>query len=378
MLKPFDKPVFVAKPILPDLTNLGSDIQAICESGWLTNHGAYHNKLETKLAEVLGVSNVSVVNNGTIGLLIALRALEVREGEVITTPFTFPATPHAISWNGLTPVFCDITPDTYCIDPKKIESQITSKTKAIMGVHVFGYPCEVEAIQAIADAYGLKVIYDAAHAFKTTINENPISQYGDISVFSFHATKLYHSIEGGCLSYSDGDLERTIYLLRNFGIKDEETVVDVGINGKLNEIQAAVGLLLLDKVEEERNLRAKVYQKYSNSLSKLSGVVLPDMGGDFSNSYQYYPVRIIEGEAGVSRDYVYEKLKSYNVMARKYFYPLCSEYSPYKNLPSSAISNLPVANMIKNEILCLPFYGELNSEKAEMIGEIINKIVERA
>lgn len=371
----FDKPIFITTPLLPDEILLQKKIHQIWKTKWITNHGRFHNELEEKMGQVLGSPNVSVVNNGTIALLIALRALGIRSGEVITTPFTFPATPHAISWNNLKPVFCDINPDTFCIDANKIEQHITSETKAIMGVHVFGFPCEVEKIQTIADKHKLKVIYDAAHAFKTTIHGKPIGTFGDISCFSFHATKLFHSIEGGCLAYNDKSLKETVYLLRNFGIQDEETVLDIGINGKMNEIQAAVGLLVLDLVEEERRKRALVNDSYRRHLQDIDGLIMPSMPQHVDDSYQYFPIRIIASKAGHSRDYLHQELKKYNVISRKYFYPLCSDYAPYQDLPSSAIENLPIANAIKSEILCLPLYGDLGISSTEKICDIIKQIL---
>lgn len=373
-LKPFDSPIFVTRPILPDLNAVHEKLEAIWASQWLTNHGHFHNELEARLEQELGVGGVSVVNNGTIGLLIALRALDIREGEVITTPFTFAATPHAISWNGLDPVFCDIRPDTYCIDASKIEPLITERTKAILGVHVFGFPCEVDAIEQVANKYGLKVIYDAAHAFLSSIGGQPISRFGDVSVFSFHATKLFHSVEGGCLAYNDPALREAIYLLRNFGIRDEDTVVDIGINGKLNEVQAAVGLLVLDMVEQERELRAKVHQTYMRRLVDIDGLILPEQPAGTVDSFQYFPIRVVAEKLACNRDQLHEQLKQYNVITRKYFYPLCSDYSPYRDLPSSSAAHLPIANQIKSEVLCLPYYGGLADGQAERICDIIRHL----
>lgn len=372
---PFDKPVYVARPVLPDRKKYFEMLDSVWASQQLTNHGSLHNALEARLSESLGVPGLSLVNNGTIGLLIALRALDIREGEVITTPFTFPATPHAISWNGLDIVFCDIRPDTYCIDPEKIEEKITDKTRAILGVHVFGFPCDVEKIQAIADRYGLKVIYDAAHAFMTTIQDKPVSAFGDVSVFSFHATKLFHCVEGGALAYSDPALRKAIYLLRNFGIQNEETVVDVGINGKMNELQAAMGLLNIDLVENERARRQEIYNVYSSELAGVKGIILPVMTEGVTNSLQYFPVRIVESETGVSRDFIYNELKKYNIFARKYFYPLCSDYDPYTELASSSPDNLPVANQVQQEILCLPFYGDMGVNVALKISHCIKALI---
>lgn len=374
----FQKPIYITTPLLPDEQLLQRSIKSIWDSKWLTNHGRFHNLFEGKIKTRLNAQNVSVVNNGTIGLMIALRALGIRSGEVITTPFTFAATPHAISWNNLKPVFCDINLETFCIDADKIEQHITKETKAILAVHVFGNPCDVEKIQAIAKKYHLKVIYDAAHAFNSTLNGNPIGNYGDISCFSFHATKLFHSIEGGCLTYNQEALKDTIYLLRNFGIQNEDSVVDIGLNGKMNEVQAAVGLLVLDMIDEERRKRTLIYDTYHKHLSDIEGLILPSMPAHCSNSYQYFPIRVRGSLTGIcSRDYLFNALKAYNVISRKYFYPLCSDYTPYQELPSSRRENLPVANIIKDEILCLPFYGDLTVESAEKICDIIRDIMSK-
>ena len=330
--------------------------------------------LEFELQKTLKVPNISVFNNGTIALLVALRTLNIREGEIITTPFTFPATAHTISWNGLQPVFCDIEPETMTIDADKIEALITKDTKAILGVHVYGFPCNIEKIQQIANKYDLKVIYDAAHCFTTEINKMGIGTFGDISMFSFHATKLFNTIEGGCLTYNDASLAETIYLLRNFGIKNEEKVLDIGINGKMNEIQAAIGVLNLELIENEKQKRSIVRKVYEEKLSETEGIYLPKMPDNITNSEQYLVIRIDKNKFGISRDELYLKLQKYNIFSRKYFHPLCSEYESYKTLASSKKENLPVANKIKNEVLCLPFYGDLSTETTEKICDVIKGI----
>jgi len=370
-MKEIDKPVFITQPLLPDLNILKLEIQEIFESKWVTNHGLKHNLLEKKLEDVLKVPNVSVFNNGTIALLTALKALDLPSGsEVITTPFTFAATPHCISWNGLKPVFCDIEPDTMTIDAEKIEELITPDTSAILPVHVYGFPCDVKKIDKIAGKNYLKVIYDGAHAFSTEINGNGIGTFGDITVFSFHATKLFNTLEGGCLTYNDNELKMKIYNLRNFGIKNEEEVVDIGINGKMNEIQAAIGLLNLKLYKEEQLKRMKIKKLYNDQLSNIENIIIPQMPANSSDSYQYFPI-IIGDNFPLSRDQIYEKLKKYNVFTRKYFYPICSDYKTYKNLESSSESNLRVANCLKHKVLCLPYYGNLNSEIIIQICEII-------
>ena len=357
-----NKNIYVTQPLLPKLEDFQIQLEEIWESKQLTNAGCKHNLLEQELQKHLKVPNVSLFNNGTIALLTALKALDLPYGsEVITTPFTFAATPHCISWNGLNPVFCDIEPNTMCIDANKIESLITEKTSAILAVHVYGFPCDVKKIQEIADKYNLKVIYDGAHVFSTEIDGVGIGNFGDITMFSFHATKLFNTVEGGCLTYKDESLVKKIYNLRNFGIQSEELVEEVGINGKMNEIQASVGLLNLNLYKEEQEKRKTLREFYDSELSKIKGIRIPKMPKNTSDSYQYYPI-IIEEDYPLTRNELYDKLKKENIFARKYFYPLCSDYECYKNLPSSCVENLSVANKYKNRVLTLPFYGDLEEE----------------
>lgn len=367
-----EKNIFITQPLLPNINNLFVLLKEIWASKWLTNMGEKHNLLEAELKDTLKVNNLSLFNNGTIALLTALKALDLPCGsEVITTPFTFAATPHCISWNGLMPVFCDVDSNTMTINTDKLEKLITPNTSAILAVHVYGFPCDVEKIEQIAKKYNLKVIYDAAHAFSTEINGKGIGTFGDITMFSFHATKLFNTIEGGCLTYNDEKLAKKIYNLRNFGIQSEELVEDIGLNGKMNELQAAVGLLNLKLFENEKEKRAKLKKRYDKIISKTKGITAPQMPANTTNSYQYYPV-VIGEDYPLSRDELYEKFKSLKIMTRKYFYPLCSDYECYKNLPSSNIVNLPVATDIKNRVLCLPFYGKLEHENVKKIGRIIN------
>jgi dTDP-4-amino-4,6-dideoxygalactose transaminase len=374
MIKGFDSPIYITSPLLPSLDEVQVSLEKIWQSKWLTNHGVFHNEFEERTSKVLNVKNVSIFNNGTIALLVAIRALNIREGEVITTPFTFAATPHCISWNGLQPVFCDVEEDTMTIDSSKIENHITDKTRAILGVHVYGFPCDVEKIQKIANKHNLKVIYDAAHAFSAKINGVPIGRFGDISMFSFHATKLFNSVEGGCLTYNDDKLKEKIYLLRNFGIMNEEFVCDIGMNGKMSEIHAAIGLLNYDKFEGEKEKRKQIYNAYVDRLSKISGIKIPLPGVNLENSYQYFVIRVLEEEFGKNRNFLYDELKKYNVFSRKYFYPLCSDYAPYEKLASSSSDNLAVANVLKEEVLCLPFYGDLSIHDVQKICDIIAEI----
>lgn len=375
--KPFEKPIYITRPILPDLTRFNEKLKDIWGSQWLTNNGPQHRLLEKRLLEILKAPYLSLFNNGTIALIVACQSLRL-SGEVITTPFAFPATPHVLTWNGIKPIFCDIDPVTMNVDAEKIESMITPQTTAILGLHVFGTPCDIPRIQEVADHYGLRVVYDAAHAFDVEIDGTGIGRFGDISMFSFHATKLFHTAEGGALTYSDKDLKPRIDLLKNFGIKNEHEVIMPGINGKMNELQAALGLEVLEEVEKEREKRALLSNAYRQSLEDVEGIaLLPEPRAGIRKSYQYYVIRIVEGRFGLSRDVVYEKLKEYNVFTRKYFYPLCSTYPCYKHLPSSSITNLPVANKVAGEVLALPFYGELSADDITRISSMLKGLREK-
>ena len=365
---------FVTQPLLPNMKDYIKHIYDIWESKWLTNMGAKHNELESKLKDVLKVPFVSLFNNGTIALLTALKAINLPYGsEVITTPFTFAATPHCIAWNNCKPVFCDIEPNTMTIDADKIESFITPNTSAILGVHVYGFPCNVEKIDRIAKKHNLKVIYDAAHAFSTEINGRGIGTFGDITMFSFHATKLFNTIEGGCLTYNDENLERKIYNLRNFGIQSEEIVEDIGINGKMNEFQAAMGLENLKIFREEQNKRKILKNIYDMNLANIKGIRIPKMPNNTTNSYQYYPI-IIEDDYPMNRDELYDKFKSMNIFTRKYFYPACHDYECYKNDLAVKLADLPIVDDIKHKVLCLPYYGELEIEVQDFICKFIKGV----
>ena len=368
-IKPFTHPIYITRPLLPDLYELTKKLQEVWDSQWLTNIGNQHRLLEKKIKNLLNVPNVSLFNNGTIALIVACQSLRL-SGDVITTPFTFPATPHVLTWNSIRPVFCDIDPITMNIDADKIESMITPQTTGILAVHVFGTPCDVEKIQEIADRYGLKVIYDAAHAFQCEIGGVGIGNFGDITMFSFHATKLFHTAEGGALVFKDNNLKGRIDLLKNFGIKNEEEVIMPGINGKMNEIQAALGLVVLDSIEDERNKRKKLLDIYRECLKDIDGISILDERSD-TNSYQYFVMRIDEKVFGKSRDFIHEEFKKYNVFTRKYFHPLCSDYTCYRHLPSSNIDNLPVANKVVKEILSMPFYGGLSEADIKKICGIL-------
>lgn len=368
-MKPFEKPIYVTRPMLANLDDVNKEFYEIWQSQWLTNGGAKHQKLEEELKKVLKVPGISLFNNGETALIVSIQSLQL-SGEVITTPFTFPGTPHVLVWNNITPVFCDIDENTLTIDPGKIEKSITSKTTGILGVHVYGMPCHVDRIQEIADQYGLKVVYDAAHAFNTEIDGVGIGTFGDISMFSFHSTKLFHTIEGGALTFNAPDLKQRIDLLKNFGIKNEEEVVSAGLNGKMNELQAAIGLVNLKLIDIEREMRRKIVDIYTQNLSGIPGISVFEIPEGVKRSYQYFVIRIGD-EFGRSRDEVYAEFKKYNIFARKYFYPLCSDYACYRHLPSSDPENLPVAGKIVREVLCLPLYGGLGLDEAEKICAIL-------
>jgi dTDP-4-amino-4,6-dideoxygalactose transaminase len=368
-MRPFKEPIYVTRPVLASLDEVNKEIQEIWESQWLTNGGPKHQILEEELKKTLKVPGLSLFNNGTIALLVAIQSLKLT-GEVVTTPFTFPASSHVLSWNNISPVFCDIDETTLTIDAEKLERMITPKTTGILGVHVYGMPCQVYKIQEIADRYGLKIIYDAAHAFGAEKDGVGIGNFGDISMFSFHATKLFHTLEGGALTFKDPLLKPRIDLLKNFGIKNEEEVVMPGINGKLNELQAAIGLINLRHINEERQKREKIIEVYKQNLNGIPGIKVFEIPSEVRNSYQYFMIRV-GSEFGLSRDEVHTELKKFNIFTRKYFYPLCSSYSCYNQLPSAHPKNLPVAEKIVKEVLCLPLYGALKLADTEKICELI-------
>ncbi|MDD5083592.1 MAG: DegT/DnrJ/EryC1/StrS family aminotransferase [Candidatus Moranbacteria bacterium] len=369
----FENPVVIAKPVLVDLDDFKGELQEVWKSGWLTNNGYKHQELEARLqAEIFDGFPTSLVSNATIGLIVAFKTLGITSGEVITTPFTFPATPHSITWAGLKPVFCDIDPDSMNIDVKKIESLITADTKAILAVHVFGRACEVEKIAEIARKHDLKVIYDAAHAFELELNGKSVACYGDASVFSFHATKLFHTVEGGAIVFKDKHLKEKCDIVKNFGIKNEE-VIECGINGKMNELQASIGLLMLTEKDIERNHRAMIEGIFHDRLGGVDGVILPRKSGDVTKeSLQYFVIRINAAQFGFSRDYVHENLKKHNVFSRKYFYPLCSNAKFYRDFFSAKEERLPIANDVADRVLALPFHGGISPDDAERICDLIS------
>lgn len=370
---PFAEPVYVTRPMLPPLDEYAAELKYVWESAWLTNAGQRHALLEQRIGEYLRTPYVSLFNNGTTALLVACRALHLR-GEVITTPFTFPATPHALTWTNSTPVFCDVDPTTLTLDPAAIEAAITPRTSGILGVHVFGAPCDVRAIQRIAERRDLKVIYDAAHAFGTELDGQPIARFGDATMFSFHATKLFHTAEGGALAIRDETLKREIDLLKNFGIKNEVEVVMPGINGKMNELQAALGLVTLRHIDRERRARGEIAAVYRARLASLPGVSCFAAPDHVRPSLQYFIARVNAAGAGISRDALWARLRAFNVFARRYFYPLCSEHDCYRSLPSASAAHLPVAYAASREVLALPFFGTLGQDGAHRVCDIIEHI----
>ena len=372
--RPFDEPIYVTRPILPSLEAYLEHLREIWTSRQLTNAGPLTRALERHLSAYLEAPHISLFNNGTMALMTACQALDL-SGEVITTPFTFPATPHALTWSRITPVFADIDPVTMTIDPVAVESLVTTRTTGILGVHIYGLPCAVGTLQAVAEKFALRVVYDAAHALTTRINDQPITNFGDVSMLSFHATKLFHTAEGGALVARDPQVRQRIDLLRNFGIKDEATVLECGINGKMNELQAALGLCVLSLIENERAARRELAAVYRDRLGDLPGVTLMPMPPNVILSDQYFVIRIAESQAGVSRDVLWEALKRFKVFARRYFAPLCSEYPHYKSLPSADPARLPVAHTVVQEVLCLPFYGALGMDGAHRICDMIEHIL---
>jgi dTDP-4-amino-4,6-dideoxygalactose transaminase len=364
-------PITVTQPCLPPLEELMPYLQQIWDNKWLTNNGPLHQQLENELAEYLGVKYISLFSNGTLALISALQALNIT-GEVITTPFSFVATTHSLWWNKITPVFVDIEPEYLNLNPAKIEAAITEKTTAIMPVHVYGNPCKMDEIQRIADKHGLKVIYDAAHAFGVKLTGNSILNYGDLSVLSFHATKVYSTIEGGAIICHTEEMKHHIDNLKNFGFRGETVVEEPGINAKLNEVQAAYGLLQLKYIDGFIARRKEITELYQSLLKDVEGIrFLPDME-NVIYGYSYFPILIDEKLYGISRDALYNKLKENNIFARRYFYPLISSFEPYHNLPSSSPSNLPVASVAAEEVLCLPIYVDLMEDDIRSIVKIID------
>ncbi|RGS35955.1 DegT/DnrJ/EryC1/StrS family aminotransferase [Bacteroides cellulosilyticus] len=361
-----NKVITVTSPLLPSLDEFMPYLQDIWSRKWLTNNGYYHQELEKALCEYLKVPYISLFTNGTLPLLCALQALRIT-GEVITTPYSFVATTHSLWWNGIKPVFVDIDPETCNIDPEKIEDAITPRTTAIMPVHVYGKPCDTDRIQAIADKYGLKVIYDAAHAFGVKVNGESILNAGDISTLSFHATKVYNTIEGGALVCHDEKTKKRIDYLKNFGFAGETEIVAPGINGKMDEIRSAYGLLNLKQVDTAIEARHQIAIKYRKILRNIKGLhFMEDIPG-VRHNYSYFPIFVDAEKYGMTRDELYFKMKEQNVFGRRYFYPLISEFSTYRGLDSARLDNLPVAHKIANSVICLPMYAGLSEDDINRI-----------
>lgn len=369
MKRPKD-PIHVTQPTLPSLDEFHESLKKIWDRKWITNNGQFHQQFEKELAQHLGVKQISIFNNGTIALLTALQVLRIK-GEVITTPYSFVATANSILWNNLTPVFCDVDPVFGNLDATKLEALITPNTSAIMPVHVYGNPCDVEAIQKIADQYQLKVIYDAAHAFGVEQNEESILNAGDLSILSFHATKTFNTIEGGAIICHDAATKEKIDQLKNFGITDEVTVVAPGINGKVNELTAAYGLLQLKTIDADIEKSKAIATYYKEKLKAVKGIRFLEDMKNITHNYSYFPIFIDEKKYGTSRDELFFKLKENNIYGRRYFYPLITDFSTYKNFPSANEKKLITARKMADEVICLPFYAGLTSKDVDYIISMI-------
>jgi len=376
MTEGFDRPIYVTQPFLPKLETFCEGLKEIWNNRWLTNNGPVLRRYTQRLAEYFRTDNLCLFSNGTLALQIALQGMGIT-GEVITTPFTFVATTHALYWNKIRPVFVDILPDNYTLDPEKVEAAITPWTTAILAVHVYGHPCRLEALADVARRNNLTLLYDAAHAFGVRVQGRPISEFGDLSMFSFHATKLYHSIEGGMLVFRDGGFKKTFNYLKNFGFDGETEVVMPGTNAKMNEFQALMGDLLLDHMAEIVAVRRRLYERYCDLLRGVPGIRLPHpLAADIDYNYAYMPIEVDAGEFGLSRDELYAELKKYNVFTRRYFYPLLSDFSCYRAV--SITDPLVVARAVAERILTLPIYSDLAVEDVERICAIIREIQSRA
>lgn len=358
--------ITVTSPLLPDLSEFNEILKEIWACKWITNNGAFHQKLEMALCKYLKVPYISLFTNGTLPLLTALQALRIT-GEVITTPYSFVATTHSIWWNGCKPVFVDIDPKTGNIDPDRIEAAITPKTTAIMPVHVYGKPCDTSRIKQIAEKYGLKVIYDAAHAFGVEVNGESILNAGDLSTLSFHATKVFNTIEGGAMIMHDAETKQRIDYLKNFGFASEVEVVGPGINSKMDEIRAAYGLLNLKQVDAAIEARHKVAIRYRTELRNVEGITFFDDMPGVRHNYSYFPIFVDAGKYGMTRDELYFKMKENGVLGRRYFYPLISSFSTYCGLPSASRENLPEAHKMADSVICLPMHHGLNKEEVDCV-----------
>ncbi|MFH2060539.1 MAG: DegT/DnrJ/EryC1/StrS family aminotransferase [Pseudomonadota bacterium] len=368
-MKKFEKPILVTRPFLPPLEEYCQGLKEIWDNQWLTNNGPVLQRYREELKNYFETGNICLFNNGTLALQIALQGMGIT-GEVITTPFTFVATTHALYWNKIRPVFCDIEQDSFTLDPAKVEELITPWTTAILAVHVFGRPCRMNELADIAKRHNLALIYDAAHAFGVRVNGRPIGHYGDLTMFSFHATKLYHSIEGGMLTFKDSGLSSTFKYLKNFGFKSETEVVMPGTNAKMNEMQALMGSLMLKYIDTLVKYRKQVYEIYHERLSELPGISFsPEPESNLAYNYAYVPIQINKKEFGISRDALYEQLKDYNVFARRYFYPLLNEFACYQSVPVS--KPLSVAVQVSKQIITLPIYADLPEDSVHQICDIL-------
>ncbi|CDG82583.1 dTDP-4-amino-4,6-dideoxy-D-glucose aminotransferase VioA [Janthinobacterium agaricidamnosum] len=363
------KPTYVTQPLLPDLQDFIPYLETIWENKILTNGGPFHQQLEQALCAYLGVKHICLFSNGTLALMTALQALRIN-GEVITTPYSFVATAHSLLWNNIKPVFADIDPHTLNLDPARIEAAITPHTTAIMPVHCYGQPCDVEAIEKIADNYGLKVIYDAAHAFGVRHQGGSVLNYGDLSVLSFHATKIFNTFEGGAIICPDAKTKQRIDHLKNFGFVDEVTVVAAGINGKMSEINAAFGLLQLKGIDAARQRRSAIDARYRQQLALVPGIDCLRPASEEQANHAYFPILVRPGY-GISRDALYQHLREHNIYARRYFYPLISDFPMYRGMPSAAHDNLPVARLAAQQVICLPIYPALEFDKVDQIAALI-------
>lgn len=369
MIKPFAKPIYVTRPFLPPLKEFCQGLEEIWEGRWLTNNGPILKRFTRELCNFFETDNICLFNNGTLALQIALKGMGI-SGEVITTPFTFVATTHALFWNNIRPVFVDIEPDYYTIDPEKVEAAITPSTTAILAVHVYGHPCEINALTDIARRHNVKLIYDAAHAFGVKVGNKSIAHFGDLSMFSFHATKPFHTMEGGLLVFREAGLKEIFDYLKNFGFKNEVEVAMPGTNAKMNEIQALMGTLVLKYLEEVIYKRAKITDLYRQLLKEVQGIrPVSNLSRDVEYNHAYMPIEVDEKEFGISRDALYEKLKHYNVYTRRYFSPLICDYACYRNV--SVKDPLTVARRVANCILTLPIYDGLQLTDVETICDII-------
>jgi len=372
MIKPFEKPIYVTRPFLPSLKEFCKGLEEIWHNHWLTNNGPILKRYSKELENYFETDNVCLFNNGTLALQIGLQGMGI-SGEVITTPFTFIATTHALYYNKIRPVFVDIEPDYYTLDPEKVEAAITPWTTAILAVHVFGHPCKLNALADIAQRNNLKLIYDAAHAFGVTIGNKSIAHFGDLSMFSFHATKCYHSVEGGMLIFKDSGIKKTFDYLKNFGFENEVEVVIPGTNAKMNEIQALMGIMMLGYMDKVIAKHRQITKVYRERLKDIPGIkLITDMPKDISYNYAYMTIEVHENEFGMSRDKLYEELKKYNIFTRRYFYPLVCDYSCYRSVPVK--DPLAVASRIATQILTLPIYYDLSLNDVHRICDNVVEI----